>query len=265
MKTGGKGILALILVLSLTSIFLTSLVSAQSTAQKIWDPIKDMFTGWQSGNLSVGVAKWLFLFLLVVMIYEIVKFVPVIKNMHRVVKFIFSLIVGFLATAYLVPEEIKVALVSYGAFGLLLGGIIPFILLVFFSVEMRKEENGVGGLIVSYVIWIGYIGFLAWRTWDTMKNAPEGQEWMYYIYLIIIAVSLIFIFFQRKIMRALFRAEINQATESERKDLASSLLGEAERRDRDRPRGLTGAALATYDEKTKALRDRANKILGVSS
>ena len=193
----------------LISVMLLSLVVGVVAAQTAFDPVKDMFTEWQGGNLSINIAKYLFLALLTIFIFSIAKTVPFLKRMNQGLIGLFALIVGFLSTAYLAPQELYDLLLSYNALGMLLGAIIPFIILVFFSIEMGKE--GEGGAIIQKVIWVGFIGFLCYKiymglmaTGTEMKLSWAGAI----VYAAVIIISLIFVIYNRQIMLTFFKSGV---------------------------------------------------------
>lgn len=191
-------------------------------------------------------------------IYSIVEFIPFLEGKSNWIKWPFAIIVAFLATAYITPEEVYTILISYGAMGLILGAIIPFVILVALTKKLSDQE-GAGSRILQYIIWIGFIGFLIYKAIEGLRSNMIG--WLEFIvYGIIIIVSGVFILFNRQIMSLLFKQELAAAYDSEKKDLRSSLLGEVERRERDRPRGLSGGAAAAYDKKTEELRERAESM-----
>ncbi len=69
------------------------------------DPIEDMFTKWKEGEgISVNVAKYLFIILLVLLIWSILDTIKISKN--QIVNLAIAIIVAVLAGAYLAPEAV---------------------------------------------------------------------------------------------------------------------------------------------------------------
>ena len=125
-----------ILVLIIGSFILPSFVSAERTyysplADSVeeegswdaplmlgpWNPVYDLFTSWSEGEVSIQVAKFVFLLLLFVIIFGVSSALPFIGEKASL-KAIFSILVAFLATAYLTPEEVFVLITSYSAWEL---------------------------------------------------------------------------------------------------------------------------------------------------
>ena len=194
-----------------------------------------MFAGWQEGQLSINIAKYLFFILLALFIYSIFAFVPIIKKQNEFIKSAMSAIVAFLATAYLTPSDVYTALASYGALGIALGGILPFIILLFFSIEVQKK-GGFGGVILSKAVWAIFIVFLIYKIFSgiyfceirgagtsTIRciNAMEG-----WIYVGLIIAAFIWIFSQRAIVKSIFKQEIRQETENLENSSLIELEGE---------------------------------------
>lgn len=243
MKTGGKSILSFIIILSLTSIFLTSLVVAQSA----WDPVKSMFADWQDGNLSVNIVKYIVWILITMVVFMVVGFIPMLKKMNGFFKFLFSLIVAFLSVAYLIPEDIKLALVSYGAMALILTAILPFLIILFFSIELRKDysNSGIGVLLGSYVLWIGFAVFLVWKAgvgagwWGTLPAGVQpisgGAIW---VYLGIALLSILALFLMGRIERFLAKKDRELSTDVMNREVDSELDDEMVLRRQDAERAF---------------------------
>ena len=141
-------------------LFSLILISAQTPAEVIFDPIKDLFTNFQGGGLSENVAKYLFFILLTVLVWSVVDTSGFVDN--YIIKWVISLIIGFLGTAYLTPTDIWVLLASYEALGLTLLFILPSLILVFFTYRVAFV-GGAAGVIAQHIIWFVYFIFLCWK------------------------------------------------------------------------------------------------------
>lgn len=183
-----------------------------SVLSKIFDPVNDLFTNWEKGNLSINLAKYLFWLLVTIFVYSIVGFIPALKKLHGGAKFLFSLIVGFLSTAYITPSDVYTMLAGYSALGFVLSAFLPLIILLFFSVEISKENNS-GGRVISKFMWFAFIVFLVWKLIDGMFGVTTGgarvislaQGW---IYIAVILFSLLWLWFiEREFLKMLFKAD----------------------------------------------------------
>lgn len=128
----------------------------------VWDPVADMFSNWSEGRISINIAKYIFFFMIFIILFAVAGFLPFFEGEKTFgIRVIFSLLVAFLATAYITPEEVFVLLTSYTALGLAIGSIIPFIFLFFLTVK-ASEKGGP-------VVFLQYFSWLAFTTWMVYK------------------------------------------------------------------------------------------------
>jgi hypothetical protein len=85
--------------LFLISLLLATMFVGVVSAADVFDPVKRMFTDWESGSLSLNLAKYVLFFILILVIYTIFEFVPVIGG-HKAITWILSVLVSFLAAAF---------------------------------------------------------------------------------------------------------------------------------------------------------------------
>lgn len=184
-------------------------------ASAIFDPVYKMFTDWSQGQLSVNIAKYVLWMLLLVVIYGIADYFPGMGGDNKVfLKFVIALLVSFLATAYLTPSDVYTALASYGALGITMSAVIPFVVLLFFSISI-EQKGGVGGRILTKFIWFGFIIFLIWKVITGIYFCNSGvgarciditEGW---IYIGIIILSLIWtLWMERVIYKWMFKEQI---------------------------------------------------------
>lgn len=212
-----------ILVLCLFSIILLSFVAGVVSAQvadstdSMKDPISkatsyisDMFTKWTGGYTDVNIAKYSFIVLIMLLIYAILNagVIPFVGHANWYIKLPISVLIGFLAGAYITPSEVYMLLTSYGALGIILGGIIPFIIVSFFTIELGKED-AMGGKAISILVWIAFIIFIGIKAITGMAE-EKIKVWEGVIYLILVLGGFIFIFAYNYITLKLFKSGVNQ-------------------------------------------------------
>lgn len=266
-----------VFVFVIASLMLFSLVSEVVSAEslfgkmfgteKVWDPFKQMFTDWQGGKLTENVSKYLFWFLVVIIIYSVVGVIPFINKMHGFVKFLFSLVVGFISTAYMTTADIHLLLTSYSALGFVLSAAIPFMILVFFSIEVSKE-NSAGGKLFSTFIWVAFIVFVFYKTIAGFVATPPLFSLVQGIaYLVVIAFSVIWLFVEKKFIKMLYKQEY-QAMANELKGKASiTKLARIDKIEQEIG-SLLNANVSPTDiriNKLKAEKKGLEKELGISS
>ncbi|OGJ19046.1 hypothetical protein A3K73_04475 [Candidatus Pacearchaeota archaeon RBG_13_36_9] len=153
-----------ILGLVLIGIIFISLVANFVAAQVLnstFDPVRNMFAKWGAdGDISQNVAKYLFIILVTLLIWSIIDMIGLVKS--NPIKWIMSAIIGFLAVGYLTPNEIWVTLSSYSALGMTLLFMLPFVILLFFTIRITAE-GGAQGYFFGLLMWIAYLLFLAYR------------------------------------------------------------------------------------------------------
>jgi len=205
MKKVGK-ILALTLLVVLMISFFVGVVAAQD----IFDPVKDMFAKWSGGNLSVNIAKYIFTIILLIFVFSILDLIPPVKNLNFWLKFILAILISFLATAYLTPSEVYVMLIAYSAMGFVLGALIPFAILIFFSLEVGKVQNPTGKLFIK-LVWFAFIIFLVYKTIAGAVSKQLTAGWTI-AYIAFIVLSIVYIAaFQNALVKAWFKEESESA------------------------------------------------------
>ncbi|MBW6442771.1 hypothetical protein K0A97_03275 [Patescibacteria group bacterium] len=140
----------------------TQKIPTTITGQSI---IGDMFTDWSSGSLDVTIAKYLFWIIVAMLVTAALSFARFPPN--GFIQFILGIIVSFLATAYITPDEVFVVLTSYTALGLTLVSILPFVIIIFFSAMLLSNENindlSIGRIMMQIMLWLFFIGFLIYK------------------------------------------------------------------------------------------------------
>ena len=233
-----------------------------SSTKSVFDPVKDMFSKWEAGDLSLNLAKYLFWFIVTLFVYSITKFIPGIKVLHGGAKFLLALVIGFLAIAYMTPSDVYTSLASYTALGFVLSALVPLIILLFFGIEIRRE-GGMGGRLIAKFMWFIFIVFLAWKLVDGMFGFTGGkvinlvEGWSY---IGVIAFSLLWILvFEKQFLKMLFKEESGSILDENLHDVANVLVSEISQRE-ERAKALSGAALKAYEVHTNNLRVRLKDV-----
>jgi hypothetical protein len=219
-------LLAFLLLGLLTISLATQLVSAQETLTDIiGDPIVDLvdFIGpggaLETGKISINLTKYLFIFLVILIIWSILDAIEIIRKDS--IKWFVSIIIGFLAVAYLTPEEIWGLLTSYQALGVTLLFVIPFVVLGFFTIQSVRKRK-VTGVVLQRYLWLVFAIYISWRLIDAtfikkLLSVAGGATTVVIIIAATVASWLLFLF-NKKIVR-LIAADIDEG-----------LIGEMERK-----------------------------------
>lgn len=205
-------------LLIITILFL-SFFQLSSAQESTTDKVLKILENWKLGNLDEGVAKVAFTGLVFLLIFPLIKLLPVWgqgrSGWNKIFRFILAVCITFLSTAYLTPQDVKLTLVSYSAMGMVLGGIVPLLLLIYFTIDARKSAES-SSLLMSWILWLSFIAFLIYK----LLSAKDGEldSTGIIVYLGIIILSILFLFFQGFVMKILasqgFAAE-RDAIESE--------------------------------------------------
>ena len=104
------------------------------------NPIGGWFRDWETGeNFSANIAKYLFWALISIVIFAIAKNIPGIGSQKDGIKWAFAILIGFLTMAYITPDEVYNLMTGYTALGLILGGAMPLVILLYFTITMAGE------------------------------------------------------------------------------------------------------------------------------
>ncbi|PIN95566.1 hypothetical protein COU56_01205 [Candidatus Pacearchaeota archaeon CG10_big_fil_rev_8_21_14_0_10_31_9] len=174
-------------------------------------PVTDFFASWQSGDIDLGLAKLLFLILIALVIYSVIETIPFLgKERNVAIKVVITAIVAFFATAYLTPQEIYAIILSYTSLGFVLAALIPFVILVFFSITLAKEHGG-GTKIFLKIVWTAFIFFLLYKLVVFWMQGNVTTT-LFVGYLLMIILSILYIFFlQDTIIKNWFEEDVKMA------------------------------------------------------
>jgi hypothetical protein len=250
-----KIFLITILALVLLSFIIPLVVSQAPTTARTYDPLRyisKFFDDWLSGtNLSLSTVKILLWILISMMVYSIGKNMPGLKNMFSgdmaFLGTLFATIVGFLAMAYITPEEIYAIMTSYSALGFTLGIGLPFVIMMFFTLtlaEIESKENASSlamKRILATCLWLIFTLYIGWRLlsvygymYDWGANttgiidsssflwiSSQGNErlkldqnlWMMWILWILFIISAFITFRMGKIFRIIRKSSVRAAVD----------------------------------------------------
>lgn len=201
-------------------IFAVSFVSAAN-------PIGDWFTNWEDADMSPNVAKYLLWALVSMVVYSVGSKIPGLSGMFTGGKeglgMIFSAIVGFLSMAYITPDEVYALMISYSALGFVVGGAIPFLILIAFTFTLGTDETGgakqmLANKAVAWVMWVGFFGFIVYKTFLGIGETTNWAMWTLLVAIIMMIANLGYVF--KKFRTSRKEAVIAAATEKQ--DLATA-------------------------------------------
>lgn len=162
-------------------------------------------------NNSAGIALILLVSLVIIAVYSIASYIPIISDVEWV-KWAFSIIFGILSFFYVDMATIKTILVNYEVVGVALTSIVPFLVLIVFSIQLEQKNPKVAAfvnppLILIFVLYFGY------KLW-TFVGENQALIW---VYLITLVLSLIYFVFRKWIL-AKYNLITLRATDKQAKD-----------------------------------------------
>lgn len=151
--------------------FLLNFVNVSQPSEQIPNTITghsimgDLFANWSGGNLDVNIAKYLFWIILTLFVFSALHFAKFPDNSF--IQFLLGIIISFLATAYITPEEVFTILTTYTALGLTLSVIVPFLIMIFFSAMLLSNEKishmTIAKIMMEVMLWLFFICFLIYK------------------------------------------------------------------------------------------------------
>ncbi|MBS3083250.1 hypothetical protein J4423_00430 [Candidatus Pacearchaeota archaeon] len=132
-------------------------VSAQNDFWDNVNPMGDVFQNTDLFNLQTGALKVVFLAILIVLIFAGLMEADFPKSTS--LKFIISVLLGYLATILITGDEITAAMLSYKAFGVALILFIPIMGLGFVTYVSVQKGKGVF-IVAQRLLWLAYAMFL---------------------------------------------------------------------------------------------------------
>lgn len=219
-KYSEKRLMALAVGIFVFAAIALSFVGVPDTVSITGEITADFLSGWESGNLDISIAKYLFFLLILGLIFSILRFTGFFNGLMC---FILSTIVSFLSIAYVTPEELYAIVMTYSALGLTLMIFVPFIIFVLFSAMLlvpfslkhreltiypdRGKTKMFQYLIVS-ALWLMYLGVLVYLaiSWsDKISGAVVS------IMAIVAIISMVLAFkpswFAKVVSRSILHAE----------------------------------------------------------
>ena len=172
--------------------------------------ISDMFTNWQEEGLDRNVAKYFLFFILTLLIFSVLRMTNFPPGGG--IQFVLSVVVSFLAIAYITPEEVLVIISTYTSMGVVLTTIVPFLILCFFTTALVAPIAIVRGatvtravslpqVLLSLLMWICFCGYSAYRL---ILGLIDGSfSWPavpVIIMTITTGVAMLFLFFHSRFM-----------------------------------------------------------------
>ena len=191
-------------------------VSAQGFLSAITDPVVGMFNDWSAGNgYSFGVAKLFVLVIVWILLAGVLGKFPGLSGDERgkgLMRFFLSFAIAFLATAYFTETELAIIISSYSAMGFVLGGIVPFLIMVFFTSSVIGSIGRGGSKTqktwVLRGLWAVFGGFFLYKVLSV--GGASASDFIVYGHWIFVGLSVLVIFMLPFLVRKAVKEETRE-------------------------------------------------------
>lgn len=154
------------------------------SSNKLFEPIFGLF----EFTSSESFAGFLMAVLVVLMIYSLISFFPLFGDSAGI-QWTASIIIGILSFLYVDVSRIQELLIAYEALGFVISGVIPFLIILAFTVKIETDsryqgKNAVFGYLISNgVLWV----FLFYILYNALF-VDDGKyiTWFWILFLILI-------------------------------------------------------------------------------
>ena len=161
MKRGKVILLVLGLFLVLSVVINSSLISAISTTPggQTAPTISSFGTGflsslidsWKTGNLDPMILKGILSIVIIFIIFS--AFTSIQFPEQIVVRLILSVVIGFLSSVFIVPEEVYAVMSSYASLGIAITFFVPLFVLMAITFFSYKSGSSLG-VLISRILWL---------------------------------------------------------------------------------------------------------------
>jgi len=198
------------------------------SAQTIFSDIADSFRSGVSGVISPGpgFAQFLLFILVALIIYAIAEELPFVGTKTWVAGAI-AVVVGLLSTFFLKSEEVYTILLSYGALGITLTAIIPFVIISVIAKKAHDKDN----VLLGKLLWITFFVVTLFK-WGLSSSSEIGTfgKW---VYPIVLSLVLAMLFFENWIYFRLLKLTLKGESEKAKEFNQAQISAEISRLRRD--------------------------------
>jgi len=187
-------------------------------------------TSWENGGYTANVAKIFFFFIIAIVVYLVIG--GIFGDKSQWLMFILSLLISFLATAYLTPAEVYSVLNSYSALGLTITTLIPLAVIMGLSYRAATAESGQTQLIMLQAFaWILFAVYSIYRFTYDFFYAKEGSGAVNGIILATAVIACLAALFNKQMIKILTKKYIESSNQAAQEtiDMGTDFLRNAAR------------------------------------
>ena len=183
----------------------------------------DFFARWNKGSVDVNVMKYFFWGIVCLFIFNILDNVKILSK-SKFFNFMLSLVISFIAVAFITPSEVYTMLISYNALGLVFSMALPFFILIWGSSSIMKGPATSSKSITVSMLWILFVIMEIYKMITFFSDVATGSANFNWVVAgvmgLITLVSMGIVLFNRKFREGLRRLEeeasmFNRRTEAQ--------------------------------------------------
>ena len=178
--------------------------------------VSNLFSNWETGNVDVNVTKYLLFFILILFIFSVLNITGIPP--YVAVQWLVSIMVSFLAIAFITPSEVFTILTAYTAFGITFSMAVPFIVMLLASSAIlspiRKKGHRivgsvnritVGKVVMVATLWYLLTGFLIYKLISGYGNSVQLSTGMTIVMFTFAGFSVLIAIFNKQFRRWFFK------------------------------------------------------------
>ncbi len=194
--------------------------------------------------------KFLFFILLLSVVYIALKQITIFEDNPAVIWTV-AIIIPLLAVRFMDFVWLNTIILSYAVLGIALGGILPFIIYMFFLHGVFEESSG--GRKIGWIFFI-IVYFGLWSTSEEVTYA--------WIYFVTMGVSLVFLLFDGTIHRVFEKQRWKESRNSSLYDVINEKNRQIKRyrEDREMPENIRNKQIRKLEREKKKLQKELGKF-----
>ena len=247
MKKNTKKILALSVLGMFMLMFAMQFVAADAATDaiaKLKNPIGTWFPSWEDTDISPHIMKYFFWGLVSMIVWSVASKIPGLDGLFnkegtKWLGALFSIVIGFVSMAYITPDEVYVMMTSYSALGFVLGGALPFIILLYFTVSLAagstKDSAKIrfGKKSMAVAMWVMFTLFIGYRALfgGELANSVAGYRTLTWMLFVACVIGLFLMGWVFRTARKVMEKEEDETVDSVVKKSTKMMLEEAKKHD----------------------------------
>ncbi len=207
----------------------TAATKGKTVFERTFGPLGAIFksTGGMSEDTKLTLSKFLLIFLVVIVVYAIAGFLPFFDENKTGLKWTFAIVIGILSFLFVKTEDVKVLVTNYSALGIAITSVIPLIIILTITYQMREKYAGPAA-VINKVLLLIFLGFLLvqWYSYGT-QVLDDDQELsaLYWLYPLCAFITLCWLFWEGRIQHWMRRSKLEARDEAAGETVDNAIRG----------------------------------------